>query len=43
MNISFNVPEWVLYVIGVPVAISVIGLAALGVIVIWELRGGLFR
>jgi len=42
MTINFSIPEWVLWVVGVPTGIALVGLSIIGALFLWEFRKGLY-
>lgn len=41
MSIAFEIPVWLLWVIGIPAALIVICLAVIGGMFLWGFRGGI--
>ena len=41
MTIAFTIPTWLLWLIGIPIGIAVIGLAVIGASFMWSFRDGI--
>jgi hypothetical protein len=43
MHIAFEIPKWLLYVVGIPAGLLVLLFAVFGVIVFWAFKDGIWR